>query len=77
MLPAAKVAVTRRGVTLLFPAGFFARWLMPCESCKKHGCSEMGEFCHRWLIGRYVYGTEEECLDYTPRWCRGLEGVAA
>lgn len=50
---------------------------MPCEGCKHHGCREMGQFSHRWVIGRYVEGVEVECIDYEPRWCRGLEGVAA
>lgn len=50
---------------------------MPCEGCRYHGCSEMGEFSRRWLFGRYVHGQDVECAGFSPRWCRGIEGVAA
>lgn len=61
------------------PAGSFCPRgeLMPCDGCKHRGCREMGEFSRRWLLGRYVRDQEVECIDYEPRWCRGVEGVAA
>lgn len=48
---------------------------MPCESCRFHGCREMGEFSRRWLLDGFVRGERVECAEYAPRWCRGVEGV--
>ena len=51
---------------------------IPCESCKLAcGCSTRAEFKAQWVLSLFGHGMMLECQFYEPRWCRGLEGVAA